>query len=643
MKTLLGLLAAIFATALLLSCSQSPIKSYSISGELIVLQSEEPEDTDSDTGEATEPPVYLDSSVVTVSVTYEIMNVAGEVEEVELLSGNFVDGRVEYVGEVDEPTTVKIAVDVGEGDPLTASALIAPGADIKFVLLDHWESYRADQLAMVGSSRMSKNSSKKFSISGDFSSVDEDLSNVVVSASAWKFDDEGQRQIVDLGDVMLVSDTFLFEGDIDEPTRISIYAGPVGSWYASTNFILVEPQSEITLTQRGTAPIFLVLATSGSGMHAKVIESWQQSEDYLSAFDKYYEGYTQYIAEREARQKATSEENRDTDEDGSPDEQVATSSSGDGTSADSDSAESAEGDESATTEEEEKQVAIASAEPVTPAAEGCEHVTLAAEQTGRAASSMGSMPEYYKHRDKMDEIQMSVLKKIATEAEDPFESLLAIELGAFYNSTGGQSDALTEYDKLAARFEDERIAHRIAQARKKVESRLNNERLKPGQKAPEFTLGNLEGTEVALYDLLTNRELLLVDFWASWCGPCIADFPELKKLYGAYSPHGFEIVGVSIDSAFEDWKEGSIEHELPWIDLGEMDGWEGATATSYGVLGIPAGFLLDPNGCILKKNVRPARLKEALIAQFGEVPELTESSEESDSDSTDHGPDEIDG
>lgn len=647
MKTLLGLLAATLAAALLMSCSQSPVNSYTITGELIVLENEEPEDTDSDASATAEPPAHLDSSTVTVSVTYETTNNEGEVEEVEVLSGKFVNGSLEYTGEVKEPTAVKIAVDTGENDPLTASALIAPGEEIKFVVLDHWESYRDDQLAMVGSSRMSKDSSKKFSISGDFSSADADLSHVVVSASAMTFDDEGETQYVDLGEVMLVNDTFRFEGDIDEPTRVSLYAGPSGSWYASTNFILIEPMSEITVSQRGDSS--LLLATSGTGMHAKLIESWQQSEEYLSASDRYDEGYAQYMAEWEARQNASaddSEENQDTDEVGSSEEQVATTPSSDDTSEGSDSAESAEGEELATADKEEE-AAIASAEPVTPAAEGCEHVALAAEQSSSGASSMASMPEFYKHRDEMEQIQMVALRKIATEAEDPFESLLAMELGAFNYSEDGQSDALPVYDQLATRFEKESILRRIANARETavwyIESRQNEQRVKPGQKAPEFTLANLEGTEVALYDVLAEKELVLIDFWASWCGPCIADFPELKKLYSAYDSHGFEIVGVSIDSAFEDWQEGSIEHELPWMNLGEMDGWEGSTATSYGVLGIPAGFLLDPNGCILEKRVRPARLQEALIAQFGEVPELTEPSEESDSDATDPGSDEMGG
>ena len=254
---------------------------------------------------------------------------------------------------------------------------------------------------------------------------------------------------------------------------------------------------------------------------------------------------------------------------------------------------------------------------------------------------MDNQPEfyrtYYETRDKLDSIRTEALQDIATNSVIPLESLLALEIGAF-SALGveNRSDALPVYDRIASELDAETVASRVTPARDRlvryIELEYNDSSLQPGQKAPEFTLANLEGTESTLYDILAEREVVLIDFWASWCGPCIADFPELKKLYGAYKEHGFEIVGVSIDSAFQDWEEGSTEHKLPWIDLGEMDGWDGATAVSYGVSAIPKGYLLDSQGCILKKNLRPAALKEALIARFGEMPEPDDASTTKDSD-----------
>ena len=123
---------------------------------------------------------------------------------------------------------------------------------------------------------------------------------------------------------------------------------------------------------------------------------------------------------------------------------------------------------------------------------------------------------------------------------------------------------------------------------------------------------------------------MLIDFWASWCGPCIADFPELKKLYAAYEDEDFEIVGVSIDSKKEDWIEGLEEHKLPWTNLGELKDWQGPVTTSYGVMGIPMGYLVDSQGCIYKKHVRPAALKEFLVNRYGMDESLVEPDPETE-------------
>lgn len=640
MKNFLGLFAGVVMASLLASCSFDPSEPFTISGEFVVVENEDPKEGATDAASSDEPDIRLDPFSVTVMVSYETTNEDGTTETVELASGDFSEGNLEFTGVVEEPTTVEIAVDIGEDEPLTAAAVLSPGSEIRFFGLDYLGSYPSDQLAMKGSSFLSRDPEKKFSISGDFSSVDEGLSHAVVTASAMQYDDEGEYKEISLGSARLENDRFFFEADIEEPFRVQVFlSAPGSSYYASTQDLLVEPGAEITTSNRGKAPLLFV-ATSGAGMHAALIESWQQTDEYLTTFDKYSKAYAEYRAEWEAQLEAVqsdTEESEVSDEEAVAEEEIASEST--------EIADNAQSDGEAV---EETSTAIASAESAAGVAEGCEHVKVATEPTGSSQSADASdLPEYYKYYKLQQQLygfKRDALQEIATQSDDPFKALLAMELGAFEFGTENRSDALPVYDRLVSLFDEDKYVKRIRKARDRVVLRIesveNDIILVRGQKAPEFTLANLDGTRVALYDVLVEEELVLVDFWASWCGPCIADFPELKKLYGAYKSHGFEIVGVSIDDTFEEWEGGSLDNELPWIDLGEMGGWKGATARSYGVLGIPKGYLLDWQGCILARNVRPAMLKEALVARFGEVPELNESSTESDSNIEDLSTDE---
>ena len=111
-----------------------------------------------------------------------------------------------------------------------------------------------------------------------------------------------------------------------------------------------------------------------------------------------------------------------------------------------------------------------------------------------------------------------------------------------------------------------------------------------------------------------RNELVYIDFWASWCGPCIATFPALREIYSDFNKNGFEILMISIDDTFEEWKEASDEHKLAWINVADIGGFKQETPVAYGVQGIPKAFLVDSTGCILQRELSTDNLTEVLIS-----------------------------
>ena len=256
----------------------------------------------------------------------------------------------------------------------------------------------------------------------------------------------------------------------------------------------------------------------------------------------------------------------------------------------------------------------------------------AVAQESEISTSSYTPPRYVSLRNKTRNYQNEVLQEIVEGDGDPWTRYLAIEMHPY--DPRDYASQLAAYRSVAEVFDDDFVATNLTPTIELFQNILvtseNDAKLIPGQKVPEFTLANYDGDDRSLYTLLADNDMVLIDFWASWCGPCIADFPELKKLHAAYTGEDFEIVGVSIDDTEEEWKGGVDDHESPWINLGELKGWEGPVATIYGVNGIPKGFLVDSQGCIYKKNIRPAALKEFLVDRYGMDESLEEPEVETD-------------
>ena len=131
-----------------------------------------------------------------------------------------------------------------------------------------------------------------------------------------------------------------------------------------------------------------------------------------------------------------------------------------------------------------------------------------------------------------------------------------------------------------------------------------------GAIAPEISLKTPEGEILALSSL--RGKVVLIDFWASWCGPCRKENPNVKKIYEKYKDQGFEIYAVSLDNNEAQWKGAIAKDGLAWKHVSELLGWKGTVSRAYGVGSIPQTFLLDKEGRIVKTGFRSHEL-ESLI------------------------------
>jgi len=135
-----------------------------------------------------------------------------------------------------------------------------------------------------------------------------------------------------------------------------------------------------------------------------------------------------------------------------------------------------------------------------------------------------------------------------------------------------------------------------------------------GATAPAISLPDANGTMKTLDDL--KGKYTLLDFWASWCSPCLLQVPDLKEAYDKYHEKGFEIIGVSVDSKGDRWKRSIEKYEMNWPHISDLKGWKSEAAAEYNVTFIPFNMLIAEDGKILAKNLHSKALQGKLEELF---------------------------
>lgn len=135
-----------------------------------------------------------------------------------------------------------------------------------------------------------------------------------------------------------------------------------------------------------------------------------------------------------------------------------------------------------------------------------------------------------------------------------------------------------------------------------------------GGTAPDITLMTPDSTELSLSSL--RGHYVLLDFWASWCGPCLREVPNVKAIYDKYHDKGFEIYGVSLDETPGPWKAAIKKNEMNWHHVSSLKGWDCPTAKRYNVTGIPRMYIINPEGKIIAMDLRGEELANFVASLY---------------------------
>ena len=231
----------------------------------------------------------------------------------------------------------------------------------------------------------------------------------------------------------------------------------------------------------------------------------------------------------------------------------------------------------------------------------------------KAYESMGDTTLTDEQREKiageMDSLEKKMVKAVEEATEKNITNVVGISLlkEMYHGYKAEELIALTE--KIPANFRNDPMIARIIKHAEKIKATL------PGKTFIDLEMSTPEGKAVKLSDFVGKGKVVLVDFWASWCGPCRREMPNLVEAYKQFKGKNFEIVGISLDQDGEAWKGAIKQLGISWPQMSDLKGWESEGASKYAVNSIPHTILIDAEGKIIVRGLHG----EELIEKIGEA------------------------